>query len=249
MFRSHESGARIAEDIEVADQAIRATIDADCFLHLGVGDNGEGAEGRLFALGQSTFSATLAKSGAFYFGTLGEEAWTVHNERALTCWDPAEVFGSGWGVPGALPATYDWSTGECANQDGETALNQVPIEFVRETGFGACADLRGVDLNGDDFGYPTLSWWSLQGANLDGANLFFAELEGAALHGTRMKGLNFGYANIQGSVDDFTDLPEHSCTLNEGPGGGSCHFWCPWWHVHPPSRLALLLGRKTWPPS
>jgi hypothetical protein len=170
---------------------------------------------------EESFSLALIKSGLFFFGELTRDHCYFREARAVTCWDPNEIFASSWADPiGKLPAAFDWATGACLDAAGAPALNDVPVEFVRETGFGACADLRGVRLNGDDFDYPQLGWWNLQGAQLDGAQLFFADLVGAALQGTKLDGLQFGYATVAGSIDAMTTLPSESCTVESSPWGG-----------------------------
>ena len=142
----------------------------------------------------------------------------------VTCWNNDEVFGSPWaqGIGGSLSARFDWSTGRCTDRDGKPALNPIPIEIVRETGFGECADLSGVALNGDDFGMPLLSGFDLAGANLDGARLFFADLKNATLNGANLTNLQFGYATIEGTVDDNTALPAlmSACSVTQSPWSG-----------------------------
>jgi hypothetical protein len=140
---------------------------------------------------------------------------------ALTCWDDQAIWGSPWaGIPSALPAHFDWISGSCVDDDGVPALNDLPIEFVRESGFGDCADLSGQALNGGDYNGPDL-WLSLRGARLDGAKLFFATLQGS-FEGADLGGLGWGYATITGSFDDHTTLPRWShCTEIESPWGAA----------------------------
>lgn len=142
---------------------------------------------------------------------------------ALTCWDPEHLVFSPWGGspgPTLFHARYDHATGACADADGRPALNKVPVEVVRETGFGECADLRGARLNDADFGGPTLSGWYLAGARLEGAQLFFADLTDASLAGADVDGLVFGYATLTGFTDGFTAVPD-ACTTTESPWAGA----------------------------
>jgi hypothetical protein len=218
MFHMHEMGNRSEVDEEVATLVVQSLFDGGGSIQIQpeptVGIAWNQTEG-------AHFSLNVSRVGRFFFGALRQADAGVVTLRDLTCWDPVEIFGSGWADPGSLEARFDWATGNCLNDEGEKALNDLPIEFVRETGHGACADLRGVSLNGDDFGYPTLSWWNLQGALLDGATLYFADLNGAALHGAKAAGLSFGYARLDGSIDDFTELPEGQCEIEENPWGGA----------------------------
>lgn len=169
---------------------------------------------------------SLKRDGAFVTGTLVDEQCYSRLTTELTCWNELELFGSPWaGVVGSLPAHFDWETGACLDDDGNAAVNDIPVEFVRETGYGECADLRGTALNGGDLWYPDLSGWYLVGAQLDAATLYFANLSNATLHGAQLAEIAFGYATIEGSVDGFTELPE-SCETTESSWSGAqtvCH--------------------------
>jgi hypothetical protein len=160
-------------------------------------------------LDPSTFSLELQRDGLAFTGALIDDQCYVIHSRPVTCWDPAELFSS------PLLSRYDRAKGRCLDAAGQPRLNRLPIELVRETGFGECADLSGLALNGDDFGYPFLGWWSLQGARLDGAMLHFAELSGASLAGADLRGMEFGYASISGSVDEHTRVPADGCAIAE----------------------------------
>jgi hypothetical protein len=130
----------------------------------------------------------------------------------MTCWDQDIE-------PEFL---YDVENAACLNEEGETGTNPWPIHMVRETTDGECANLSGVSLNEEDFSYPVLRDWNLQGAVLDGAELFFAHLMDAELEGADMSELDFGYAEITGSIDKHTQLPEESGCLNENDGDLFC---------------------------
>ncbi len=163
----------------------------------------------------------LERDGAFVRGTLVDDQCYSRLTTELTCWNEAELFGSPWtGEAGALAAHFDWETGACLDDGGNAAVNDLPVEFVRETGYGECADLRGTALNGEDFGHPDLSGWYLVGAQLNEATLFFANLQNSTLHGARLAEITFGYATIEGTVDDFTELPE-DCKTTESSWSGA----------------------------
>ncbi len=178
-------------------------------------------DGRIVQADGMGLDIALTLDGDVLRGTLVDDQCYQRVETSLTCWNDLELFGSPWaGVPGALDATFDWSTGTCVDGDGNPALNDVPIEVVRETGQGACADLRGEALNGADYSGPDLSGWNLVGARLDGARLFFAQLDYASLNGAKLADLEFGYATITGSIDANTELPD-ACETQTSPWSGS----------------------------
>lgn len=178
-------------------------------------------DGRVTETGRMGLDLGLAREGNVFRGTLVDDQCYQRLETQLTCWNDLELFGSPWaGVPGALDATFDWASGACLDREGHPALNEVPIEVVRETGQGACADLRGMALNGADYTGPDLVGWNLVGARLNGASLFFAQLDYASLNGAKLSDLNFGYATITGSIDDHTELPD-ACETQESPWSGA----------------------------
>jgi len=175
----------------------------------------EGAHGGL--------SIELERDGAIVRGTLVDDQCYQRMEAQLVCWNHTELFGSPWaGVPGVLGAHFDWMTGACVDAAGGPALNATPVEVLRETSNGECADLRGVALNGEDFAYPDLDGWILMGAQLDGATLSFANLRYASLHGADLSGLDFGYATVEGFIDAHTVLPGagEGCEITTSPWAG-----------------------------
>lgn len=166
------------------------------------------------------FHVALTRDGLVLRGTLVDEECCADATLSLVCWDEVELFGpQGRESPGGLPARYDAPSGRCLDEEGRPATNPLPVEVVRETRFAACADLRGVALNGADYGYPVLDGWYLSGALLDDAELFFGDLRGAMLEGADLSGLGFGYALVEGTVDEHTILPAEGCLLEEGHRG------------------------------
>jgi hypothetical protein len=165
----------------------------------------------------------LARDGAVVRGTLVDDQCYQRVEAQLTCWNDLELFGSPWaGVPGLLAAHFEWETGTCVDAEGAPALNRAPIEVVRETGAGECADLRGVSLNGGDLAWPDLDGWILLGARLDDARLSFASLRTASLQGADLSDLDFGYATVEGFIDAHTVLPGggEGCEVTRSPWAG-----------------------------
>lgn len=151
----------------------------------------------------------LRPAGLVWSGSLREGGGPAN---ALTCWCQEELFGNPWGgTAGTLPAHYDPEAG-CVDATGRPARNQLPVEVVRETGFGECADLRGAALDAHVVG-ATIEGWSLAGALLDGATLRFAELRWADLRGADLGGLWFTHGSLEGVMDDATVPPaDRSCT-------------------------------------
>ena len=110
---------------------------------------------------------------------------------------------------------YDASSGRCADAQGATGMNPIPVPVVRDSGIGECADLRGMMLNENDLSYPEWRGFDLRGADLSDAQLSFAHIYDAALGGTRLTTLTYGYAYVTGTLDAFTSLPsEGSCTVD-----------------------------------
>lgn len=106
------------------------------------------------------------------------------------------------------------AAGVCKNEAGDVGWNQTGVIALRETGFGECADLRGVFINENNLRYPVLQGLNLAGANLEGAQFFFALLEDADLRGTQMRTIEFGYAWLSGKIDAYSRVTEE-CIVNE----------------------------------
>lgn len=170
----------------------------------------------------------LVRQGQFFTGSFVDEQAYVVWESKLTCWSDAELGISPWGgQPTNLAAHYDPETGRCVDKNNKTALNQLPLAFVREMGFGECADLCDAKLNDNDYGYPVLANWNLNGAKLDGAQLYFARLTGASLLGAQLSKIKYGYAWIDGYTDAFTTVPQQGCkSVSPSPWGGPSQLSC-----------------------
>ncbi len=133
----------------------------------------------------------------------------------LTCWNDDMLFG--WTQDPLFSVHYDANVGHCVDALGNEARNGVPIEIVRERAFAECADIHDTDLNGADFGMPDLNGWNLAGASLAGSRLHFANLRSVFMPGADLSALDFGYAEIDGFVDENTRLPaDGSCTFTNG---------------------------------
>ena len=173
-------------------------------------------------LGQRDLSLDLTTDGDFFYGTYTDRIGDLREAHQVTCWEePYDLIPDDFITAPlrARDAVFNRDTGRCQNGDGQETYNQVPIEYVRETGDGMCADLRGHRLNGDDFGYPVLRGWSLEGALLDGAQLSFAQLKHCRLAGAQMRHMVLGYAKVEGQISGATVLPEDAhCEVEVGSG-------------------------------
>lgn len=134
-------------------------------------------------------------------------------EMPITCW------AEDW----TLRYEYDPATGTCRDTAGSEGRNALPVELVRETRQGECADLSGLSINEENLAYPSLEGWNLRGAELAGASLHFANLFDAALEGADMGRFGYGYAEMTGTIDEYTVLPTTGCEI-EG-GGLELNCW------------------------
>ncbi len=166
------------------------------------------------------------RAGVFPTVEIFENACYVINKFAMNCFGALALNATRSDderTRALFPAVFDDERGACVDNRGRVAHNDVPLWFVQETGRGACADLRGANLNGNDVGYPALTGWDLRGADLDGATLHFADLRGASLQGADLSGMEFGYASVTGFIDDNTLLPGEPgspCTVSDHPSQG-----------------------------
>lgn len=171
--------------------------------------------------------------------TVAEAQWDVDNAVLQLIFDDGVVElirqdGLGWGIYTGKASfeedfdidlscweenystrfSYDASTGRCLDSAGVEGRNNVNVEFVRETGNGNCANLANLELNEGDLSYPSWTGFDLRGADLSGSDLYFAHILDSQLEGALIADLNFGYADVTGSVDEYTTFPEGgSCTL------------------------------------
>jgi len=137
-------------------------------------------------------------------------------EIYLSCWEPNKT---------ESPFQYDKKSGQCLNADGQEGLNYKPIEYIRETGDGECAELS--------WSYPSefipfdieLRDWDLRGAKLDSARLGIESasddqaphhtLVNARLDGADLSTLDAVNASILGTIDAHTQLPNMDCIIED----------------------------------
>ena len=111
---------------------------------------------------------------------------------------------------------YDFQVGKCLDGNNNIGFNNFILEQVKGTKNAECYDLKGIDLidlkenitEENRLAYNKLKSWNFRGSSLDGAELFFNHLVDADLRGSRFSNLEFGYANISGTVDNFSEIPE-----------------------------------------
>lgn len=122
------------------------------------------------------------------------------------CWNPELTSGF----------AYDAADGVCRDADGNEGTEPRPVQVIRETGDGQCADLRGVAIDEGDLSYQSWTGFDLRGADLTGASLHFAHIQDSSLEGAQMETLDFGYAEITGTIDDHTTIPAVGCEASDG---------------------------------
>ena len=137
-------------------------------------------------------------------------------EVYISCWDPSDI---------QSPFEYDPKTGQCLDANQQTGVNYKPVEYIRETGDGECADLSWAMLSeGIPFDVD-MDGWNLKGARLDFASLGFLTPESEANHprhrlidaqleGADLSSLDAFNATISGTVDAHTQLPEMDCMVD-----------------------------------
>ncbi len=143
-------------------------------------------------------------------GGLGEGLWTgtlasdTYGSHAVVCWE--DTF--------APRHSYDPSSGDCVDANGDVGFDALPVAYVRASGDGQCGTFEGLSLNEDFLGYPILRGTDLRGARLAGATLFFASILDGRFEGADLTDFEFGYAEITGTTDAHTVVwPNDSCTV------------------------------------
>ena len=137
-------------------------------------------------------------------------------EIYLSCWEPGNT---------QSPFQYDSKQGECVNKDRTVGLNYKPIEYIRETGDGECAELSWIglseglpfdvelndwNLRGAKLEYASLGAWTADDAQAPSHSLLNAKLDGADL--THLDTFN---AVITGTTDAHTQLPDMDCITDD----------------------------------
>ncbi len=113
--------------------------------------------------------------------------------------------------------TYNAESGQCENCEGTVGFNMFDIEAVRTTRNAECLDLSGQKLvflldtsmieNFQEFGDNVLEEYNFKGSKLDSCELFFNNIRNADFSGTDLSTLQFGYAIVEGLVDEYTIIP------------------------------------------
>jgi len=114
--------------------------------------------------------------------------------------------------------TYNPENGKCENCESTVGFNAFDIEAVRATRNAECLDLSGQKLvylldtsmieNFRELGYNQLKQYNFKGSKFDTSQLFFNDIIESDLAGADMSKLGFGYAILNGYVDEYTMIPE-----------------------------------------
>jgi len=114
--------------------------------------------------------------------------------------------------------TYNSESGKCENCEGTIGFNTFDIQEVRATNNAECLDLSGQNLvylldtsmieNFQEFGYNELKQYNFKGSKFDSCQLFFNYILESDFAGADLSKLGFGYAIINGYVDEYTIIPD-----------------------------------------
>ncbi len=112
---------------------------------------------------------------------------------------------------------YNSTTGLCENCKGEIGFNEFNIENIRKGKNIECYNLSNKTLvylldtakieGFHEFGQNLMEGYNFNGCVLDSAELFFNDIRNSSFEGADLSYIEFGYANIHGSIDKFTKLP------------------------------------------
>jgi len=137
-------------------------------------------------------------------------------EVYVSCWEPDNA---------QSPFQYDPKQGECVNKNQQVGLNYKPVEYIRETGDGECAELSWSMLSEGITFDIELNDWDLRGAKLEYASLGTLtadesqapthSLVNAQLEGADLSLLDTFNATITGSIDAHTQLPDIDCIIDD----------------------------------
>lgn len=117
---------------------------------------------------------------------------------------------------------YNASTGKCESCSGKIGYNVFDLERVQQTRNAECTDLSKQVLitllkgkTAHDFRYDSLYDFNFRGAKFDSAELYFNFISKSDFSGADLRLLQYGYATIDGKIDEFTMLPERGdCSEN-----------------------------------
>ena len=137
-------------------------------------------------------------------------------EIYISCWEPNNV---------QSPFNYDPKTGQCVDANQQVGLNYKPVEYIRETGDGECAELSWAMLSeGIPFDVE-MKDWNLRGSKLEFASLGTPmhdedllpqhSLVNAQLEGADLSDLDATNAILTGRIDGHTQLPDMDCIIDD----------------------------------
>lgn len=110
---------------------------------------------------------------------------------------------------------YNFSNGKCENCRGQEGYNVLDISYIQRTKNAECVNLSNQVLitlsegkTKEDLGYDSLYEYNFRGAKFDSAELFFNFIKTSDLRGADLRLLQYGYATVDGTTDQYTLLPE-----------------------------------------
>lgn len=118
--------------------------------------------------------------------------------------------------------SYNASTGKCESCSGKIGYNVFDLDRIQQTRNAECMDLSNKVLitllkgkTEQSLGYDSLYDFNFRGARFDSAQLFFNFIRKSDFSGSDLRLLQYGYATIDGKVDQYTMLPEQgNCSDN-----------------------------------
>ncbi|SHH78033.1 hypothetical protein SAMN04488109_5355 [Chryseolinea serpens] len=110
---------------------------------------------------------------------------------------------------------YNSTTGKCQSCDGKVGYNVFDLDRVQQTRNAECMDLSKKVLitllkgrSEQSLGYDSLYDFNFRGARFDSAELYFNFIRKSDFSGADLRLLQYGYAAIDGKIDQHTLLPE-----------------------------------------
>ena len=118
--------------------------------------------------------------------------------------------------------SYNASTGRCESCNGKIGYNVFNLDQVQQTRNAECMDLSKKVLitllkgkTEHSLGYDSLYDFNFRGARFDSAELYFNFIKKSDFSGADLRLLQYGYAAIDGKIDQHTLLPEQgNCSDN-----------------------------------
>ena len=118
--------------------------------------------------------------------------------------------------------TYNASTGKCESCNGKIGYNVFDLDRIQQTRNAECMDLSKKVLitllkgkTAQNSGYDSLYDFNFRGAKFDSAQMYFNFIKKSDFSGADLRLLQYGYAAIDGKIDQYTMRPEQgNCSDN-----------------------------------